>query len=88
MGNSVHVLLSRTNTHIPNGGRISPKSISIGIKIFPYPNPNREIPHGLLGGSPMTPLIGVSLLHTNIQEQDYQCGEGESYNYIASDANK
>jgi hypothetical protein len=31
---------------IPNGERISPKSIPMGINFNPYPNPNRGIPHG------------------------------------------
>jgi hypothetical protein len=32
------------DTYIPNGERISPKSIFMGIKICPYPNLNKGIP--------------------------------------------
>jgi hypothetical protein len=39
------------------GDDFFPKYTPIGIKIFPYPNSNREITHGLTGnGSQLTPL--------------------------------
>lgn len=58
MSNQVRVMLSRTHSHIPNGGRISSKSVAIWIRIFSNPNPNGEILHVLIGiGSPLTPLV-------------------------------
>lgn len=42
MGNQVWDMLFHIHTHIrPNGKSISPKSMSIGIKIFTYHNSNR-----------------------------------------------
>jgi hypothetical protein len=42
MGNQVWVMLFHTHTHIrPNRKSISPKSMSIAIKIFTYHNSNR-----------------------------------------------
>jgi hypothetical protein len=57
IGNRVRMIACQTHTHLPYGWGFCPIFITIGTIFVTYPNPNREISHGLAGiRSPLTSL--------------------------------